>query len=55
MLYIEINFCVAVGHVIPADQLLPIAMTTGPTGVPLDFTFQNRTSATLVNILCCYV
>ena len=30
------------GHVIPPDQLLPIALTKGPSGVDLDFTYQSR-------------
>ncbi|XP_052794616.1 ATP-dependent DNA helicase DDX11-like [Mya arenaria] len=39
------------GHVIPGEQLLPIAMVTGPTGVQLDFTFQNRSKTTLLDEL----
>ncbi|XP_072040850.1 ATP-dependent DNA helicase DDX11-like [Amphiura filiformis] len=30
------------GHVIPPDQLLPIALTTGPSGVDFNFTYQSR-------------
>ncbi|KAH3840006.1 hypothetical protein DPMN_113447, partial [Dreissena polymorpha] len=39
------------GHVIPGEQLLPIALTTGPTGIPLDFTFQNRSQNSLLDEL----
>ena len=38
------------GHVIPADQLLPMAMSTGPTGLQLDFTYQNRSNPKLVSL-----
>ena len=37
------------GHVISADQLLPIALATGPTGVQLDFTYQSRNKPALVS------
>ncbi|XP_022086709.1 ATP-dependent DNA helicase DDX11-like [Acanthaster planci] len=30
------------GHVIPPEQLLPIALAKGPSGVELDFTYQSR-------------
>ncbi|KAK3592699.1 hypothetical protein CHS0354_037835 [Potamilus streckersoni] len=39
------------GHVIPSNQLLPIALSTGPTGIQLDFTFQNRMKSQLLDEL----
>ncbi|XP_038055247.1 ATP-dependent DNA helicase DDX11-like [Patiria miniata] len=30
------------GHVIPPEQLLPIALAKGPSGIELDFTYQSR-------------
>ncbi|XP_053637963.1 ATP-dependent DNA helicase DDX11 isoform X1 [Cherax quadricarinatus] len=30
------------GHVVPAEQIIPIALTQGPTNVTLDFTYQHR-------------
>ncbi|KAI0237636.1 ATP-dependent DNA helicase DDX11 [Lamellibrachia satsuma] len=32
----------ACGHVIPSEQLLPVAMARGPSGHELDFTYQSR-------------
>ncbi|KAK2157465.1 hypothetical protein LSH36_191g04057 [Paralvinella palmiformis] len=36
------------GHVIEADQLLPIAVRRGPSGLELDFTYQHRDTANMV-------
>ncbi|XP_013417223.1 ATP-dependent DNA helicase DDX11-like [Lingula anatina] len=30
------------GHIVPSDQLLPIALAQGPSGHKLDFTYQSR-------------
>ncbi|XP_064085722.1 ATP-dependent DNA helicase DDX11-like [Macrobrachium nipponense] len=30
------------GHVIPGDQIMPVALSNGPTNTVLDFTYQNR-------------
>ncbi|CAG5122923.1 unnamed protein product, partial [Candidula unifasciata] len=30
------------GHIIPGHQILPMAVSKGPTGITLDFTYQNR-------------
>ncbi|XP_046889666.1 ATP-dependent DNA helicase DDX11 isoform X2 [Hypomesus transpacificus] len=30
------------GHVIPPDNILPVVLSSGPSGQPLEFTFQNR-------------
>ncbi|XP_071519402.1 ATP-dependent DNA helicase DDX11 isoform X2 [Panulirus ornatus] len=30
------------GHVVPGEQIMPIALTKGPTNVTLDFTYQHR-------------
>lgn len=30
------------GHVIPPENLLPVVMTAGPTGLKFDFTFASR-------------
>uniref|UniRef100_A0A7N8WW62 ATP-dependent DNA helicase DDX11 n=1 Tax=Mastacembelus armatus TaxID=205130 RepID=A0A7N8WW62_9TELE len=32
------------GHVIPAENILPLVLCSGPSGQELDFTFQNRDS-----------
>ncbi|XP_071504230.1 ATP-dependent DNA helicase DDX11-like [Diadema antillarum] len=37
------------GHVIPPEQLLPIALSKGPTGLELDFTFQSRDSPKMMD------
>ena len=39
------------GHVIPPDHLLAVSMAAGPTGVDLDFTFQNRANPKLLTEL----
>ena len=38
------------GHVIPPDHLLPLCLCKGPSGVPFDFTYQNRDSTSLVSL-----
>lgn len=38
------------GHVVPANQLLPIILPQGPTGVTLDFTFQHRAEPKVVSV-----
>jgi len=41
------------GHVIPPDQLLPVALARGPSGLQLDFTYQSRaTRETVIMYLC---
>lgn len=40
------------GHVIPANQLLPVALPQGPTGVTLDFTYQQRADPKVVSGKC---
>lgn len=39
------------GHVVPGEQLMPIALTQGPTNVTLDFTFGNRNNPTILDEL----
>jgi chromosome transmission fidelity protein 1 len=39
------------GHVIPADNLLPMALSRGPSGVTFDFTYQTRDTAALMDEL----
>ncbi|XP_075920134.1 ATP-dependent DNA helicase DDX11-like [Petromyzon marinus] len=36
------------GHVIPPENILPIILSSGPTGQTFNFTFRNRNSPTLV-------
>jgi len=36
------------GHVIPPDQLLPVALARGPSGLQLDFTYQCRATSDVV-------
>ena len=36
------------GHVVPGDQLMPVALAAGPTGQTLDFTFHARRDAAVV-------
>lgn len=38
-------------HVIPEENLLCMALSKGPTNVPFDFTFKNRSSPALVSAL----
>lgn len=38
------------GHVIPGEQLFPAAVSSGPTGVQLDFTYQNRNKPKVVSM-----
>ena len=37
------------GHVVPAKQLLPVALPQGPTGLTLDFTYHHRTDPKVVS------
>ncbi|CAL4123180.1 unnamed protein product, partial [Meganyctiphanes norvegica] len=39
------------GHVVPGEQLMPIALTQGPTNVTLDFTFSSRNNPTILDEL----
>ncbi|XP_014244230.1 ATP-dependent DNA helicase DDX11 isoform X1 [Cimex lectularius] len=39
------------GHVIPPENILPIVVSAGPTGKQLDFSFNNRDSALMLNEL----
>lgn len=39
------------GHVIPAEHLISVALDRGPAGKELDFTYQSRNSAELVRTL----
>ncbi|XP_066907954.1 ATP-dependent DNA helicase DDX11 isoform X2 [Halyomorpha halys] len=36
-------------HIIPPNQILPIVLTKGPTGKPLDFSYESRSSLTTIN------
>jgi len=40
-----------IGHVIPPDQLLPIALARGSSGLQLDFTYQSRAMSEMVNLV----
>ena len=42
-------FYTIIGHVIPKEQLLPVALSKGPSGVKFDFTFHNRDQPNLVS------
>jgi len=39
------------GHIIPRDNLLPLAVPAGPTGLSLDFTHGSRSSVALIDEL----
>ncbi|KAJ3322788.1 DEAD H (Asp-Glu-Ala-Asp His) box helicase 11 [Boothiomyces sp. JEL0866] len=36
-------------HVIPPDQMMPIVLTSGPTGKELKFTYENRNDPLIIN------
>ncbi|CAH1389750.1 unnamed protein product [Nezara viridula] len=36
-------------HIIPPNQILPIVLTKGPTGKPLDFSYDSRSSLATIN------
>jgi hypothetical protein len=38
------------GHVIPPENILPIALTAGPSGKQLDFAYQSRTLPVMVSL-----
>lgn len=38
------------GHVIPPENILPIALTAGPSGKQLDFAYQSRTVPVMVSL-----
>lgn len=38
------------GHVVPANQLLPVVLPQGPTGITLDFTYQHRADPKVVSV-----
>ena len=40
---------VLTGHVIPKENLLPVALARGPSGQLLDFTYQSRDSNAIVS------
>ncbi|XP_075520370.1 uncharacterized protein LOC142553767 isoform X1 [Primulina tabacum] len=39
------------GHIIPPENILPIAVKQGPSGQPLDFSFKCRSSPTMIEEL----
>ncbi|KAL8043186.1 hypothetical protein ABFX02_09G102500 [Erythranthe guttata] len=39
------------GHIIPSENILPIAVKHGPSGQPFDFSFKNRSSPTMIEEL----
>ncbi|KAK7084367.1 DEAD H (Asp-Glu-Ala-Asp His) box helicase 11 [Halocaridina rubra] len=39
------------GHVVPGNQIMPVALSMGPTNVTLDFTYQNRGSTIILQEL----
>ena len=39
------------GHIVPARNLMPLALSSGPAGVPLNFNFASRSSAALMDEL----
>lgn len=39
------------GHIIPSENILPVAVEHGPSGQPLDFSFKCRSSPTMVRNL----
>lgn len=41
------------GHVVSANQILPVALPQGPTGITLDFTYQHRADPKVVSV--CFV
>lgn len=38
------------GHVVPSNHILPLIMCSGPTGQEFDFSYQERTSAKMVEL-----
>ena len=47
---LQLVYNVVLGHVIPAEHLLSVALDRGPSGKELDFTYQSRDSAQLVRL-----
>ena len=45
--------CLCAGHVIPGEQLLPVVMCSGPSGIVFDFSFQQREHPPMVGCGCC--
>jgi chromosome transmission fidelity protein 1 len=44
-------FSLSVGHVVPNDALLPLAVGTGPSGLTLDFSFGKRDDEKMIDEL----
>jgi chromosome transmission fidelity protein 1 len=44
-------FSLSVGHVVPRDALLPLAVGTGPSGLTLDFSFGKRDDEKMIDEL----
>ena len=44
-------FSLSVGHVVPNDALLPLAVGTGPSGMTLDFSFGKRDDEKMIDEL----
>ncbi|KAK6124986.1 hypothetical protein DH2020_041260 [Rehmannia glutinosa] len=38
----------ACGHVIPSENILPVAVKYGPSGLPFDFSYKARSSSTMI-------
>lgn len=43
------------GHVIPPENILPIALAAGPSGKQLDFSYQARTMLAMVSEDACWL
>ncbi|CAI9281220.1 unnamed protein product [Lactuca saligna] len=39
------------GHIIPPENILPISVSHGPTGQPMDFSYNSRSTSTMVGEL----
>ena len=44
-------FSLSLGHVVPSDALLPLAVGTGPSGLTLDFSFGKRDDEKMIDEL----
>jgi len=47
--FVSVTYAWFAGHVIPPDQLLPIALARGSSGLQLDFTYQSRAMLEMVD------
>lgn len=41
-------------HIVPPENILPISVSRGPSGIDFDFSYSSRSSPSMVGVFSCY-